>query len=291
MRSIEIALPDGRRLDIGHGGAERGPLVLLHHGTPGSRVADDAWEAAAAARGARIAMASRAGYGASSRQPGRAVADAAADAAHVLAALGAERCVVVGHSGGGPHALACAALLGERVTGCVSVAGIAPFAREGLDFLAGMGEDNVLEFGRAIEGEAALRPLLEEWAADLLAAGPERFAELLRSLMSDVDLAAYDDGVALAFHAQLVEGLAGGVDGWLDDDLAFVQPWGFDLAGIAAPVHVWQGEHDLMVPPAHGDWLAGAIPGCVHVRRADHGHISLMAGGFVEVLDDALALA
>src|SRR4051794_11835917 len=167
---MDVTTPDGRTVAAYEHGDPDGRPVLVHHGTPGSGHVREKWIAQAAEQGIRLISYDRAGYAGSDRAPGRSVADVAGDAAAIADALGVERFATWGASGGGPHALACGALLGERVVAVATIAGAAPFDAGDLEFLAGMGEDNVTEFSAAIAGEDTLRPLLEEWAPGLRAA-------------------------------------------------------------------------------------------------------------------------
>src|SRR5689334_15387896 len=136
-----ITLPDGRDLEVEVTGPDDGPVLLFHHGTPGASLQLRGMADEAHTRGHRLVTWSRAGYGASSRRPGRSVADEVDDARAVLDHVGVEECVVAGWSGGGPHALACGALLADRVRGVLCIAGVAPYAAEGLTFLEGMGQE------------------------------------------------------------------------------------------------------------------------------------------------------
>ena len=240
-RDLEVVARGGRTLDATVAGARDGTAVLFHNGTPGSRRIAPWWETEAAARGVRLFSFSRPGYGRSSSLPGRRVADVAEDAAAVADALGIATFAVWGHSGGGPHSLATAALLGDRVTACVSSAGVAPYEADGLDWLGGMGQDNIDEFALAAQGREPLMTALAAMGAEILAGDPRAFAEVLRSLMSPTDQEACDDEVAAALDATIREGIGAQVDGWVDDDLAFIAPWGFDPAAIACPVTIWQG--------------------------------------------------
>lgn len=276
---------DGRRLHVLERGAEGGLAVIVHHGTPGAGLLMDEHVALAADRGARLIGYDRPGYGGSDPDPGRTVASCARDVEAIADALGIERFVTWGVSGGGPHALACAALLPDRVAAAATLASVGPDRADGLDFLAGMGEDNVVEFGRAREGRASLEPFLAAMAPELLAASPEQVGEMLQSILGEPDRAVYHGGVAEYFVATLRDGLAPGIDGWVDDDLAFVAPWGFDLAGIRVPVLLLQGEQDLMVPPQHGRWLAGRIPGVDARILAGDGHLTLEITRMPDVLD------
>ncbi len=222
------------------------PLVF-HHGTPGAATPIRALERAAHARGLRLVTTSRPGYGGSTRQPGRTVADVAADTAAVLAAIGAERCLIAGWSGGGPHALACGARLGAA-TAVLVIAGVAPYPAAGLDWMAGMGEENVVEFSTALRGEAELRPYLLKEAEQLREITADQIIASLKTLLPDVDRAVltgeFGDDMAASFR----EAVRVSVDGWLDDDLAFTRGWGFGLEEITVPTMIWQGSADLMVP-------------------------------------------
>jgi pimeloyl-ACP methyl ester carboxylesterase len=288
MVADHLDLPDGRRLDIRVSGPEAGLPLVFHHGTPGAATAVRSFEAAAHRRGLRLVTLSRPGYGGSTRQPGRSVVDVAADTAAVLDALGAEHCLVAGWSGGGPHALACAART-DAVDAVLVIAGVAPYGADGLDWMAGMGDENVAEFGTALEGEQPLRRFLEAEREHLKGVDPADIVSSLESLLPDVDRAVLTDEFAEDMAAGFHEGLRLGVDGWLDDDLAFLEPWGFDLGEISVPTMVWQGSADLMVPFAHGRWLASHLPGAsVHLEPGE-GHLSIGLGACEEMLTELTA--
>ena len=276
LRERAVTLPDGRALAVWEAGDPSGPLVVYHHGTPMAGLLYEPHARDAEERGLRLVGYSRPGYGASTRQPGRRVAEAAADTAALVDVLGVERFATWGLSGGGPHALACAALLGDRVAAAASLAGVAPFDAEGLDYLDGMGEANVEEFGAVLEGEDVLRPLLEAQAEQLVASGEQALLDQLGSLVGPQDRAVLRGEVVAYLRAVDRVGLASGADGWIDDDLAFVAPWGFDIEAIRVPVLVWQGRDDRFVPFAHGEWLAARIP-AAEARLTDDGHLTLMA--------------
>ncbi|MBO0822122.1 MAG: alpha/beta hydrolase, partial [Nocardiopsaceae bacterium] len=228
---------------------------------------------------------------ASTPRPGRMVGDVADDIAAVLDDIGADTFITYGVSGGGPHALACAARLPGRCLAAASVAGVAPYRAEGLDFLAGMGPENVTEFGAALKGPDALTPYLEGEAVALGQVTGDDIVAAFGGLVSDADKAALTGEYAATLAASLRAALRGGVAGWRDDDLAFTADWGFDLAGLAAPVAVWQGDQDRMVPYAHGQWLASHIPGArVHLKPGE-GHLSLALTALGDILDDLLDLA
>jgi pimeloyl-ACP methyl ester carboxylesterase len=276
MTTDSVRMPDGRELEVvRHGPPDAFPLVF-QCGTPNAPDDFPQLFDAVDARGWQLVAHARPGYAGSTRQPGRSVADIAADVAAILDAYGLDRFAVLGWSGGGPHALACAALLPDRCTSAASLAGVAPFAADGLDFLAGMGPENVDEFGAAADDHERLARLLSEFAAAMRDIGGEEVAASLGGLVDDVDRAALTGVFADTMARMLRRALSTGTDGWFDDDLAFVKPWGFDLETIRVPVSVWQGAHDMMVPFAHGQWLAAHIPGAqVHLYE-DEGHLSLV---------------
>jgi pimeloyl-ACP methyl ester carboxylesterase len=203
------------------------------------------------------------------------VSDVSADIAVLADSLGVERFLTWGVSGGGPHALACAAMLPDRVIGAATIASVAPYDAKGLDFLNGMGQDNVDEFGAALQGQESLRPYLGEQTDAILASTPENLREALEGLLPQVDKNALTGEAAEFLHSSMTSGLRGSFNGWLDDDVAFVSPWGFDLSSIAVPVLVMQGDQDLMVPFAHGQWLAAALPSATVRLEPGEGHISL----------------
>ena len=280
-----VTTPDGRSLDVLDSGGD-GLALLYHSGTPGGAVPWPAGIAAARRSGLRWLTYSRPGYGSSTPNPGRTVADAAADSATVLDALGIGDFLTLGWSGGGPHALACAALLPDRCRGAATIAGAAPSREPDLDFLAGMAEDNVEEFTLAFKGREVLAPALEEMAAkSYRSVTGELIVEAMRGLLSEPDLAALKGPLADYIAAMAREAVRVGVDGWVEDDLAFCEPWACDLASMTVPVAVWQGREDLMVPPSHGEWLSARVPGARAHLLHGVGHVSLVAS-LDEVLED-----
>ena len=284
-RTHELSVSGSRTLLLREYGDPAGRPVFFHHGTPGCGRAYRPWTEAAQARGIRLIGYDRAGYGASDRDPGRDVAAVAGDIAAAADALGIGRFATYGASGGGPHTLACAALLADRVVAAVTFAGAAPHGEPDLDFMAGMGEDNIEEFGAALQGEDALRPLLEKFAAGMRETTPEQLADEMRTLLSPPDVAVLTGELAEHLHGSFLTATEQGVGGWLDDDLAFTRPWGFDVAAISIPVQVWQGGQDLMVPRSHGEWLGRHVPGAdVHFPDED-GHLTVGENHRGEVLD------
>jgi pimeloyl-ACP methyl ester carboxylesterase len=284
-------LPDGRILEYLVEGDPDGLPLVLHHGTPGSAVPFPKGSEAAAERGLALVMYTRAGYGGSTPNPGRAVADVAADIAGLLDHLGRAEFLSLGWSGGGPHSLACAALLPDRCRAAATGAGVAPYLNgDTLDFLDGMGPENVKEFSAALAGREELEPYLRGEAQALLSTSPETIADALGGLVSPVDKAYATGDHARRMHASFSNALREGVEGWAEDDLAFTTEWGFDLDAIRVPVSVWQGAQDLMVPFAHGRWLADHVAGArVHLYD-DEGHLSLWSQ-MGAIFDDLLDLA
>jgi pimeloyl-ACP methyl ester carboxylesterase len=291
MSTRQLTLPDGRKLDVYVSGPDGGMPLVFHMGTPGAAVPTRQLERAAHARDLRLVVTSRPGYGGSTRQPGRSVVDVVADTNSVLEWLNADRCVVAGWSGGGPHALACAARLDATVAALV-IAGVAPYGEPDLDFLAGMGQDNVEEFGAALRGEADIRVFLDAIRPDLAHITAEQIAAGFGAdLLPDVDRAVLTDEFAEDLATMFREAVRVGVDGWLDDDLAFTRPWGFDLDEIGKPTAVWQGSEDRMVPFAHGEWFQKHLPqAAVHLEQGE-GHLSIGLGAIDRMLDELLTAA
>jgi len=293
MASVErrqLRLRDGRELETYVAGPRDGAVLLFHFGSPSSGAPYAPFVSEAAKRGLRTITYSRAGYGASSRLPGRSVGDVAGDVSAMLDSVGAERCYVAGWSGGGPHALASAALLPDRVIAAASLAGVAPYPAYGLDWMAGMGEENVTEFGAALDGPERLREFLEGAGSWVATVTGEAVSASLGDLVSDVDKGAVSGDYAEWLAAGFRESVSSGIWGWFDDDMAFTRPWGFDLSAIRRPVAIWQGGQDRMVPFAHGEWLAGHVPDAKAHLLPEHGHLSLAVDSMGEILDDLLTL-
>jgi pimeloyl-ACP methyl ester carboxylesterase len=229
----------------------------------------------AAERGLRLIGYDRPGFGRSSPQPGRAIADCAADVRAICTELGIDRLATWGYSGGGPHALACAALLPDLVTAAASLASLAPIDAEGLDYFADMGQNNVDDIRLFLTDEAAARKKLDEEREEFLAVSPDDVTMGMESLLSPTDAAAVLHGGHHEFMlSSLQQGLAPGNQGWWDDN-CLLRPWGFDLGEIAVPVLLLHGRQDLFSPPAHGEWLAKHIPGVEARMLDDDGHVTL----------------
>jgi pimeloyl-ACP methyl ester carboxylesterase len=289
---VIIQAADGRQLEALTAGPADGLTVVLHNGTPAGLLAAPAIAVAAAERDLRLVLYARPGYEGSTPDPGRRVSGAAADLAAVLDAMGAGEFVTVGWSGGGPHALACAALLPGRCLAAASMAGVAPCGADGLDWLAGMGSENIEEFSAAQAGAEALTSFLEPAAREMATMTAADVSAGLGDLVSAADQAAVTGEFADYLAASFRAAVAGGVAGWRDDDFAFTADWGFTMAdvGAGAPVAVWQGDQDMMVPYSHGQWLAAHIPGARAHLLPGEGHLTLVHA-FGAILDDLLDLA
>lgn len=275
---MDVTTPDGRTLAVTEAGDPDGKPVIGHHGTPDSaaytpRMLDDL----AREQGVRLIRYDRPGYGESTRHAGRSVADCVADVHAIADALELDRFGSWGISGGGPHVLACAARCDERLAAVCSMASVAPFDADGLDWLDGMGEENIKEFDAVLAGPDTLAPYLAQERDALVSAEPDELAEVMKTLLGPEDLAVLTGEFARDGVASLRVGLEHGYEGWLDDDLAHCRPWGFELSEIDRPVLLFHGEGDRFVPVAHARWLAEHIPGVEARIRAEDGHLAMLA--------------
>ena len=286
---LKVQTPDGRSLAVRIAGPEDGDVVVYHTGTPSYRRLYPALVRAGEERGLRHLTYSRPGYAESDRQPGRTVADCVADVVAIVDQIGIERFYVTGQSGGGPHSLACAALLPDRVWSASSTAGVAPYDAEGLDWLAGMGQENLDEFAAQEAGDEELVAFLEEAAGQYGNLSGDQVLAALGDLIADADKAVLTGDFAEHQARGLHDALAGGIWGWFDDDKSVFADWGFDLREIEVPVTVWQGDDDRMVPFAHGKWLAEHVAGAKARLLEGEGHISLELACHGDVLDDLIA--
>ncbi len=286
-----VVLADGRSVPVLVAGPADGLPLLFHTGTPGGLVEVAPLTDIAAANGFRSVLYARPGYGSSDPLPGRRVADAAADVAAVLDYLGAGRFVTAGWSGGGPHALATAALLGGRCVAAATIAAVAPYHADGIDWFEGMAEENIAEFGAAVQGEGPLTAMLSPEMASRPHIAASDVADALGSLVTAADRAVITGWFAQYLAGSMQEALSAGIAGWRDDDLAFMRDWGFGVDQISAPVAVWHGDQDAMVPFAHGEWLARHIPGARPHLLPGEGHLTLVSGRFGDIMRDLAELA
>jgi pimeloyl-ACP methyl ester carboxylesterase len=249
---------------------------MVHNGTPNSRLLYEPTVRLAESQGIRLISYDRPGYGGSDRDPRRTVASCTGDVRTIANALGIERLAVWGISGGGPHAIACAALLPDLVPAVAVLASIAPWGADGLDYFEGMGSENVEDFELMLRDRAAARAKHEQDRFESLAATPETIHTTIETLLSPVDREALTVTLTRYLYDSMQLGLAPGADGWWDDDVAFAEPWGFDLEQIRTPVLLLHGRQDRFVPFSHGEWLARHIPG-VEARLSDNdGHLTLI---------------
>lgn len=279
-----LTLVDGRALEFRVTGPAGGLPLVFHHGTPGT-LPTRGFERAVHERGLRLVTFARPGYAGSTRRPGRAVVDVAPDTAEVLSSIGADRCLVAGWSGGGPHALACAARL-PGVLGVLVVSGVAPSEGGGFDFFAGMSPDNLDEWTAAFRGEKDLRAYVEPVAPGMMEVpdGAE-----LEGLLPAADAKALTGEFAEDLAAANRDGLRLGIDGWVDDELAFTRPWGFDLGEIDLPATIWHGTDDSNVPFSHGRWVAARVPGATLHPADGEGHLSIVVDPVGRMLDGLIA--
>lgn len=265
MIEFDLKLSDGRVLhvyDTG-GDADTGLTVFWHHGTPNIGAPPVPLFPVSAQLGIRWVSYDRPGYGGSTPNPGRDVATAATYVADVADSLGIDRFAAMGHSGGGPHALACGALLPGRIRGVVSIAGMAPFGAEGLDWFAGMAPSSAATLRAAAAGREAKERYEEE------------FGDAYDPEFTPADLAALSG--AWSWLLDVVRpAIAAGRAAAIDDDLAYVAPWGFDPVQIAAPVLLIHGGRDRVAPSSHSQWLAQRCPAAKLWLRPDDGHISVL---------------
>lgn len=275
-RTRTVTANDGRTIAFTEWGDRDGSPVFSLHGTPGSRLNRHYDESLYAQVGARVITYDRPGYGGSDRYRGRRVVDCVADVAAIADELGIERFAVVGGSGGGPHSLAAAARLPERVTRAASMVGPVPFDTPDFDWFEGMDPQNVTEFEWTLAGEDVLTRELEREAAELL----ERVAADPSKLLGDEWQLSEADRAELArperhdvIRESTSEAFRQGVWGWVDDDLCFARPWGFDITEINVPIRISYGLTDVLTPWRHGEWLARNVPNAEVDAKEDRGHL------------------
>ena len=285
MRDFDVLTPDGRTLSVLESGDPSGRPILMHAGMPNSRLQYGPVVAIAERQGVRLISYDRPGYGRSTAQPGRSMASCCDDVRAIADALEIDRLGVWGISGGGPHALACAALLEDLVGAVASLASPAPFDADGLDYYEGMGEMNVDDIRMSIEDPVSARAKCEQDRVEYIATEPDTIVESISTLVSAVDAAALTGELAEFYVACARDGLAAGSDGWWDDGVALVTPWGFELEEIRTPVLVRHGRQDRFVPFGHGEWLAQRIPTADAALSEDDGHLTLVANHIADTHD------
>lgn len=281
-----FTLRDGRSLDYLTNGVSSDTAILFHHGTPGECTLWSNWLGEIS--DVQAIAASRPGYGLSDRKRGRTVASDLSDQSELIEHLGVRKFVSIGWSGGGPHAINMTRH--SACVGAITLAGVGEWGHADLDFLAGMGPENHEEFGAALEGESAIEKWMVANAPGFASVTGVQLIEAFGGLIGDADKKALTPEVAEHDAASYRRALQEGFYGWLDDDLAFVQKFGFSLSEISKPVLVWQGDDDFMVPRAHSEWLAEHIPTAELNFVPGHGHISLVEKYRGEIIDQARKL-
>jgi pimeloyl-ACP methyl ester carboxylesterase len=280
----EVKTHNGGRLMVEFSGAPHGTPVFLLHGTPGSRNGPKPRGSVSYRMGVRLISYDRPGYGGSTRHLGRSVADAARDVESIADQLGIERFAVVGRSGGGPHALACAALLPDRVARTAVLVGLAPAGAPDLDWSGGIAEDNESAYSTADADFSTLTERLR-LRADRTLRDPESLLNALRAHMKESDKRVVDDVVMRRLLADTyTEGLKDGPYGWIDDVFALRGEWGFNVNSINAPVRIWHGADDSFSPVSHAHWLAARIPNSVIQIQSGSAHF-----GAMEILPEILS--
>ena len=286
MANAILKLKDGRAFDYVTNNVESDKAILFHHGTPGDCTAWSTW--VAGIKDVKAIAASRPGYGLSDRRRGRTVAADIEDQSQLLDHFGIKQFVSIGWSGGGPHALNMTR--NARNIGAITLAGVGEWGNKDLDFLNGMGPENHDEFGAALAGEKSIEEWMKKNSPGLKTVTGSQLISAMGGLIGKADKDALTPEVADEEANVFRRALSVSYYGWLDDELAFVQSFGFELNKIDKPVLIWQGDDDFMVPREHSNWLAKHIPGSKLNFVPGHGHISLVQSYKSEIITQALKL-
>ena len=270
----QLKLKSGRELEVLDNGVDSSQAIVFHHGTPASASLWSQWFTYATEAGIRAISYSRAGYGTSDRDYGRSIVSVNKDISEVLESKGIEKFVAIGWSGGGPHALANTLL--DNNVGAITLAGVGAYGVDDLDFLEGMAQENYDEFGASLQGEDVIQKWFIDNASVFKSAGSAEIREAFGGLISEADKKSMEGSFADVLAAAIRSGLAVSFDGWVDDDVAFTKPWGFELSSITKPVKIWQGDQDFMVPHAHSRWLAKHISTAELTFIPGQGHVTLL---------------
>lgn len=254
------------------------------HGTPGSRLGPFPRWRVLYELGVRLISFDRPGYGRSDRLAYRTVADVASDVAAIADDLKLDKFAVLGRSGGGPHALACAALLPDRVTRAAALVSLAPRDAKGLQWFDGMADSNVDAYTTAASDPELLSARLVQAAAKIQADPASHVADLRFEMPAPDQRVVADARIRALLAQNFAEAFRYSADGWIDDLIAFCSPWGFDVADIQVPVLLWHGENDVFSPATHTQWLAEQIASASKEIRPSSAHF-----GALEVLPDVLS--
>ncbi len=283
VETLSVSVEDGGELTVETAGDRTGRPILVHAGSPNSRHLFSGWIQDATERGAWLICYDRPGYGGSTARPGRTVADGAREVRRIAEELGLRRLAVWGFSGGGPYAIASAALLPDFVVAACAVGSIAPYGAPDLDYFSGMGEENVADIRLTLRDLEAARRKADEDRASMLATPADALSQALPTLLSAVDAAVVTGEWAEFLADSMRTGLAPGAEGWWEDSIAHLSPWGVDLAKITVPVKIWHGRHDQFVPIQHGAWLAKHVAGAEAELSDSDGHLTLLTRRVGEV--------
>jgi pimeloyl-ACP methyl ester carboxylesterase len=281
-QSRQIETGDGRRLRVEIAGDSH-RVVLAYMGTPSAGVLYDGWVRDATGRDLTLITYDRPGYGGSSPQPERTVADCAADVRTISEAVGFDRCAVWGFSGGGPHALACAALLEDLVAAAATIGSPAPPDAPGLDYFDGASDEFREDVELFLSDRRAWERKGESQRDELLALSVDEFREAWSAGVSPADATEFQGDFGDWLYQSVQAALAPDAGGWTDDNVATETAWGFDPASISVPVKVWHGLDDRFVPIGHGRWLASTIPGAEAELRDGDGHLVVAGQRIAEV--------
>jgi len=280
-----LTLPDGRQLEILTAGSPEGPTVVLQHGTPGSRTTLIGHAEAMADHGFFFVATSRAGYGTSSRREGRRAKDVVGDIHSVLDQLGRDAYVTVGFSGGGPQALACAALGAPRCRGAISLAGVAPSSA--FDWFEGASEEDRAAIATWLTFGEAFHAGIQEGYEKYRNCTDENGLALWEPLFSAPDMEAVQNQPGWAHFGNSVgHAFSVGPWGYYDDNVSTFSEWGFDPRDITVPVGVWYGDEDKMVDKRHGDYLSATIPNARQHHHPAEGHMSIVSSFAKEIGDE-----
>jgi pimeloyl-ACP methyl ester carboxylesterase len=284
-----IKLADGRVLEVATTGDATGPTIVLQHGTPGSMYTLAGHAEALADRGLFFILPSRAGYGNSTRREGRRARDVVEDINQVLDALGRDTYVTLGFSGGGPQALACAALGAPRCRGALSAAGVAPNVPD-FDWTEGMSDEARQEFSDFLSGGPGFEASIMEAYEEMKGCTPDNMMAVWRPYFSDVDAASMEaDDRRIPFGLGTGHAFVNGPWGFYDDNVSTMSDWGFSLTDISVPVGVWYGSEDLMVPARHGDYLSATIPTARQHYYPSEGHMSIVSEHRDAIADEMIS--
>ena len=291
LQTQAVVPRDGRTLECLIGDNDADTVLIYCHGTPFPLVPYELFSSMTTERDLQFLGWSRPGYAGSTPHPGRTVRSFAHDAEEVLATIGDKKVIALGWSGGGPHALSLGAVLKDQCAAVVTIGSVAPFDVDDLNWVEGMGPENIEEFELARQGGPAFDAYIAAAMVDLAAMTPDHLVSSMAGLISAVDAASLEEeNLATMLAQSAAAGGSGRPDGWIEDDAAFLAPWGFSVADISTPVSLWQGSQDLMVPRTHGEWLATYLPNVTPHLLSDEGHLSLITRHFGAMLDEAKSL-